>query len=208
MTEAAPVVSMVPLVSHKKYDFRGSIGKPPPNTLIKIVPADNPEGEALGPNSPGELLVKGPQVMRGYRNKPEQTKEVFVNGWLRSGDIGYYNENRVLYITDRLKELIKVKGFQVPPAELEEVIRSFPDVSDAGVIGVPHPTYGEVPRAYVVPKDGKRIDTKKLNEFVSSKVAKYKNLTGGIAIVDSIPKNASGKILRRLLKLQYEEAPK
>lgn len=115
----------------------------------------------------------------------------------------YYNEDNLLYVTDRVKELIKVKGYQVPPAELEEIVRSYDEVSDVAVIGIPHELHGEVPRAYVVPKKGKSVNTKKLDEFVSSKVAQYKRLRGGIAIVDSIPKNNTGKILRRQLKLEY-----
>lgn len=204
MTETSPGISIVHAEVRKQGNYHGSIGRPLPNTLVKIVPSDNPHGPALGPNSPGELLVKGPQVMKGYHKRPDQNNEVFIDGWLRTGDVAYYNDNRLLYVTDRLKELIKVKGFQVPPAELEEIIRTFPEVSDVGVIGIPHLISGEVPRAYVVPKEGKQIDIDKLDEFVSSKVAKYKQLKGGIAVVDSIPKNASGKILRRQLKLQYE----
>lgn len=204
MTETSPGITAVHTEVRKQGNHHGSIGKPLPNTYVKVVPIDNPYGPALGPNSPGELLVKGPQVMKGYHNRPDQNNEVFIDGWLRTGDVAYYNENNLLYLTDRLKELIKVKGFQVPPAELEEIIRTFPDVSDVGVIGIPHMISGEVPRAYVVPKKGKQIDTEKLNAFVSSKVAKYKQLKGGIAVVDSIPKNPSGKILRRQLKLQYE----
>lgn len=115
----------------------------------------------------------------------------------------YYNENNLLFVTDRVKELIKVKGYQVPPAELEEIVRSYDEVSDVAVIGVPHHLHGEVPRAYVVPKKGKNVNIEKLDEYVSSKVAHYKRLKGGIEIVDSIPKNNTGKILRRQLKLEY-----
>ncbi|KAJ8974698.1 hypothetical protein NQ317_015227 [Molorchus minor] len=97
------------------------------------------QGTPLGPNQPGELLIKGPQVMKSYHNRPEETKKAFLDGWLRTGDLMHYNENGLLYVTDRLKELIKVKGFQVAPAELEEVIRDFPSVEDAAVIGVPIP---------------------------------------------------------------------
>lgn len=118
----------------------------------------------------------------------------------------YYNDDRLLFITDRLKELIKVKGFQVAPAELEEIIRSFPSVSDAAVIGISDSKQGEAPRAYVVPKKEAKINVKDLESYVNSKVAEYKQLKGGIAIVDSIPKNASGKILRRTLKLEFEKS--
>ncbi|RZC33759.1 AMP-binding C domain containing protein, partial [Asbolus verrucosus] len=96
----------------------------------------------------------------------------------------YYNEDRVLFITDRLKELIKVKGYQVSPAELEEIIRDFPNVEDAAVIGVPHPTQGEVPRAYIIPKKSTKINIRDLEDYMKGKVAPYKQLKGGVAIVD------------------------
>lgn len=203
MTETSPAVLLLRKALAKKYPCSGSVGRPLPNTLAKVVPIDNPRAAPLGPNEKGEILVKGTQVMKGYLNRPEETKDAFADGWFRTGDVGYYNEDRLFYITDRAKELIKVKGFQVPPAELEGIIRSFPDVSDAAVIGIPHELYGEVPRAYVVSQSGKTIDTNKLDEFVASKVAQYKQLKGGIAVVSEIPKNASGKILRNHLKQQY-----
>lgn len=168
-----------------------------------MVPLDNPAGPGLGPNTSGEILVKGPQVMKGYHNRPQETDETFCNGWLRTGDIGYYDTNKLFYITDRIKELIKVKGYQVPPAELEAVVRSHPEVNDAAVIGIPHPIYGEVPRAYVVPKKGKILNSEQLQEFVAGKVASYKQLKGGVELVNEIPKNAAGKILRRQIKLAY-----
>ncbi|CAG9839696.1 unnamed protein product [Diabrotica balteata] len=163
------------------------------------------QGTPLGPNEKGEILLKGPQVMKGYFNRPEETKNTFLGGWLRTGDIGYYNEDNMLYITDRLKELIKVRGFQVAPAELEEIIRDHPSVAEAAVIGIPHPLSGEVPRAYIVPKKDKTVDLEELDQYVSNKVAKYKKIAGGIQIVDVIPKNPSGKILRRKLKENYLE---
>lgn len=143
--------------------------------------------------------------MKGYHNRPEETEKMFVDGWLRTGDLGYYDENKMFYLTDRLKELIKVKGFQVAPAELEEIIRTYPDVADAAVIGVPHEASGEVPRAYIVPKPNAKLDTKQLDDYVSDKVASFKKLKGGIAVVDSIPKNPSGKILRMALKQAYDK---
>lgn len=195
-------------IRKKELKFFGSTGETVSNTLVKVVPADNHLGDPLGPNQPGELLVKGPQVMKGYHNKPEETKEVFVDGWLRTGDLVHYDDNKMFYVTDRLKELIKVKGFQVAPAELEEIIRSYPEVADVAVIGVPHNVHGEVPRAYVVPKPNVQLNSSKLKEFVHDKVANFKQLTGGVAVVESIPKNASGKIMRRALKLQYEKENK
>ncbi|XP_017768035.1 PREDICTED: probable 4-coumarate--CoA ligase 3 [Nicrophorus vespilloides] len=201
LSEASPTVMM----GARKHDPKpGSLGNIMPNTEVKIMPVGNPDGEALGPNQTGELYVKGPQVMLGYHNRPKETAETLVDGWLRTGDMFYYDENQTFFITDRIKELIKVKGFQVPPAELEEIIRDFPSVNDAAVIGIPHDIYGEVPRAYVVAKPDSKLDVAELNGFIDSKVAEYKRVRGGIVVTDCIPKNASGKILRRELKLQYQ----
>nr|CAI5866061.1 unnamed protein product [Callosobruchus analis] len=134
-------------------------------------------GTPLGPNEQGELLLQGPQVMRGYHKKPKKHK---TQCWT-------------------------VKGFQVAPAELEELIRAFPAVEEAAVIGVPHSNHGEVPRAYVVPKKGVSLIPEELDKFVAAKVASYKRLSGGIEVVDAIPKNPSGKILRRELKAAYDQ---
>ncbi|KAL3266074.1 hypothetical protein HHI36_010260 [Cryptolaemus montrouzieri] len=202
MTEASPVIA---LTNKKKRCPPGSTGIPVPNTEFKIVDISNPNGPSLGPNQTGELLVRGPQIMRGYHNRPEETENTITDGWLRTGDIAFYDDDKNLTITDRLKELIKVKGFQVPPAELEEIIRKHPDVLDVGVIGIPHKLFGEVPRAFVTPKPGAQIKEQKLQEFVKDKVASYKELKGGVQIMDRIPKNASGKILRRELKDLYKK---
>ncbi|XP_022918533.2 uncharacterized protein [Onthophagus taurus] len=203
LTETSPSVISMPVSQQGKYP--GSIGHPLPNTALKIIKIDDQEGTHLGPNKVGELLIKGPQVMQGYFNKDEETKNAFLNGWFRSGDLARYNEDGMLYIEDRIKELIKVKGFQVPPAELEEIIRDFPGVAEAAVIGVPNKYTGELPRAYVVTKPGHNVNIATLEEFVNSKVTSYKKLAGGIALVNSIPKTASGKILRRELKLLFEK---
>lgn len=204
LTETSPFVACTRPAFLKDKKSQGSVGKPCANTFVKIVSVDDPSGPALPPNQPGEALIKGPQVMKGYHNRPEETKKTFTeDGWLRTGDMMYHSEEGYLFVTDRLKELIKVKGFQVPPAELEEIIRDFPQVEDAAVIGIPHQSHGEIPRAYVVPKKGTQLDVKKLTEFVNEKVANYKQIRGGIAVVESIPKNAAGKILRRQLKDQF-----
>nr|CAI5829801.1 unnamed protein product [Callosobruchus analis] len=207
LTETSPLVALFP----QKYTeetsscVTGSIGKLVPNTRAKVVSLDDPTGTPLGPNEQGELLLQGPQVMRGYHKKPKETQDTMLDGWLRTGDIVRYNKDRFLFVTDRLKELIKVKGFQVAPAELEELIRAFPAVEEAAVIGVPHSNHGEVPRAYVVPKKGVSLIPEELDKFVAAKVASYKRLSGGIEVVDAIPKNPSGKILRRELKAAYDQ---
>jgi 4-coumarate--CoA ligase len=206
LTETSPTVTAISIKLKTELNPSGSVGRPVPNTCLKVVNIDDPTGTPLGPNCTGELLVKGPQVMKGYLNRPEETKNAFLDGWLRTGDMVYYSDDRVFFVTDRLKELIKVKGFQVAPAELEEIIRDFPNVADAAVIGVPHPVNGEAPRAYIVPKKDAKVNIQALEEYIKSKVAHYKQLKGGVAVVDTIPKNASGKIMRRTLKLQYEQS--
>lgn len=204
LTETSPLVTMT-RSDLKNLAYGGSVGRPVSLTSVKVVDPSDPTYTALGPNQTGELLIKGPQVMKGYHKKVIETQEVFTkDGWLKTGDLMYYNDDKLFFVKDRLKELIKVKAFQVPPAELEELIRNFPDVADVAVIGIPHPTLGEAPKAFIVPKTDKTINKLKLQDFVATKVAPYKRLEGGIQIVKSIPKNASGKILRRVLKEQYQ----
>lgn len=200
LTESSPVV-LLSTIGTKNY---ASVGYPTPNTEAKIILINDPELRGVGPNISGELLVRGPQIMKGYHDNEQATSETLTpDGWLRTGDIGHYDENFDFYITDRLKELIKVKGFQVPPAELEEVLRDHPDIADAAVIGVPHSVAGELPRAYVVTKNPS-LTEKEVKDFVAKKVAEYKRLEGGVEFIETIPKNATGKILRRELKLRYE----
>jgi 4-coumarate--CoA ligase len=205
LTEASPVVLMSVLGSQN----HASVGFPTPDTEAKVVGVNDPEFRGLGPNESGEIWIRGPQIMAGYHNNEKATNETITSdGWLRTGDIGHYDENFEFYITDRLKELIKVKGFQVPPAELEELLRDHPAVADAAVIGVPHPKAGEVPRAYIVKKKGVEVNENDIKEFIKSKVAKYKRLEGGVEFIQAIPKNATGKILRRELKVLFHEKSK
>lgn len=139
--------------------------------------------------------------MKGYLNNEEATKNMLLaDGWLRTGDLACYDCDGHFYIKDRLKELIKVKGFQVPPAELEEIIRNHPQVLDAAVIGVPHPINGEAPKAFVVLRKDSSLSDVELQNYVAEKVVAYKRLTGGVKFLDAIPKTDSGKYLRRLLK--------
>lgn len=201
MTETSPGITLTYPDIWK--DCMGSIGLCMPNTQLKVVSIEN--GQNLGPNEQGELFVKGPQVMRGYHNNPEATKEVFQDGWLRTGDMVYYNDKNIFYITDRLKELIKVKAFQVAPAELEALIRDHPSIADAAVIGVPHPISGEVPKAFIVPKNGTKNNTQEIYDYVAKHVASYKKLEGGITFLEAIPKTASGKIMRRTLRKMYDD---
>lgn len=180
-----------------------SVGAPASATRAKIVKIDDNTGFGLGPNESGELWIKGPQNMIGYLDNPEATDEMLIEGWIRTGDIAYYDEDGFFYITDRLKELIKVKGFQVAPAELEEILRSHPDITDAAVVGIPHQRNGEAPKAFVVKRKESEIGEDEIKRFVADKVVEYKQLTGGVHFLDAIPKNTTGKILRRDIKLKY-----
>ena len=145
--------------------------------------------------------------MKGYLNNDKATSETIREGnWLHSGDIAYYDESLRFYIVDRMKELIKVKGFQVAPAELEDLIRSHADVKDVAVIGVQDEIKGEVPVAFIVTTEenvNKTIIKDRVHKFVNEHVAEYKQLAGGIRIVESIPKSASGKILRKDLRALF-----
>lgn len=202
LTETSPAVFMGSKRS-KSLGVRGTVGEPVANTFIKLITAD---GEINSPRDVGEIYVKGPQVMKGYYKKDKETNEAFADGWFKTGDVGYYDENGMFFISERIKELIKVKGFQVAPTELEEILRNHPDIAEAAVIGVPHKQYGEVPRAYVVPKHTHKADVDGIQRYVAEKVAKFKQLKGGIEIVKGIPKTISGKILRSELRKEYEKA--
>jgi acyl-CoA synthetase (AMP-forming)/AMP-acid ligase II len=201
MTELSPV-------SHKSRLARieetppGSVGALIPNTEARLV--DPETGEDAAEGEKGEIWIRGPQVMKGYLNNPQATAETLVeDGWLRTGDIARVDEKGFFFIVDRLKELIKYKGYQVPPAELEAVLISHPKVKDAGVIGVRNEDGEEVPKACVVVVDGLEAD--ELIAYVAERVAPYKRIRE-VEFVDEIPKSASGKILRRLLREQHGAA--
>jgi acyl-CoA synthetase (AMP-forming)/AMP-acid ligase II len=170
-------------------------GRLVPNTECLVV---NPaSGEAVGRNQQGEIWVRGPLIMRGYLGRPEATAETIdADGWLHTGDVGYVDEDGDIFIVDRVKELIKYKGLQVAPAELEAILLSHPAVADAAVIPSPDEEAGEVPKAFVVLKSAAAED--EIMSFVAAKVAPHKRIRK-LQLIDAIPKSASGKILRRVL---------
>ena len=185
----------------------GSVGTLLPNQTAKYMSSaqkEVPVGEV------GELWIRGPNVFLGYHNNPEGTRNSLTeDGYFKTGDVGYQDKNGNFYITDRVKELIKYKGFQVPPAELEGLLISHPKINDVAVVGVYNKDQAtEVPRAYIVPAPGTEASQATTDDVVSwlqAKVANHKRLRGGVRYVDEIPKSASGKILRRLLKLKAQE---
>src|SRR5581483_6938197 len=196
MTELSPVTHATPSGMFKP----GSVGVTIPNTETRIV--DPGTGKDLDLDEDGEVWVKGPQVMKGYLNNEKATKATIdTDGWLHTGDIGHVDADGHLYVVDRLKELIKYKGFQVPPAELEALLLTHPQVADAAVIGLPDDEAGEIPAAYVVLKAGQEATEADIQEFVAGKVASYKQVRR-VTFMDAIPKSASGKILRRILRDQ------
>ncbi|KAK1755307.1 hypothetical protein QBC47DRAFT_213853 [Echria macrotheca] len=202
LSETSPVTHSQQL--HEWAMFMGSIGKLVPNMEAKIV---NEAGEEVGDDEAGELWLKGPNVFVGYLNSPERTAEAFsADGYFKTGDICRRDAKGNYYVVDRLKELIKYKGFPVPPAELEGILVSHPDITDACVIGVQdHAQATEVPLAFVVLRPGVAGTPEKGGElaaWLAERVAPHKRLRGGVRFVDVIPKSASGKILRRLVRDQ------
>lgn len=179
----------------------GSVNQIVSNSRAQI--RDVETDKALGPGERGELVIRGPHCMLGYSNNEEANKETFDGeGWMRTGDIGYYDEEGFLFIVDRMKELIKVKGLQVAPAELEDILRGLPGVLDVGVIGVDDDRCGQVPRAFIV-RQGETLTEDQVHKFMSEQVSSHKQLTGGVEWVESIPKSTAGKILRKDLKSLY-----
>jgi acyl-CoA synthetase (AMP-forming)/AMP-acid ligase II len=191
MTETSPGTNTNPLDRIKLE----SCGPPLADTFEKVVSLDT--GQELGAGEVGELVVRGPQVMKGYWQRPEETKECLSeDGWLLTGDIGWLDEDGYLYLVERKKEMIKYKGYQVAPAELEAVLHEHPAVLDAAVIPKPHLEGGEIPKAFVVLREGYQASPEELMAFVAEKVAPYKKIRE-LEYVTEIPKTLSGKILRR-----------
>jgi acyl-CoA synthetase (AMP-forming)/AMP-acid ligase II len=193
MTETSPVTHISPADPDRVR--AGTVGLTAPNTETRIV--DVATGDDVGPGEVGEIWVRGPQVMKGYLDRPQATADmVDADGWLRTGDIGSMDDDGYLTIVDRVKELIKYKGLQVAPAELEALLLSHPGVADAAVIPMPDEEAGEVPKAFVVRRTP--VESAELIAFVAERVAPHKRVRA-LAFVDAIPKSASGKILRRVL---------
>jgi acyl-CoA synthetase (AMP-forming)/AMP-acid ligase II len=204
LTETSPVTHLLP----PKDGMRkvGSIGILVPNLQARLVASDEDNIIDAAPGEPGELWVRGPTVMKGYLNNPSATaKSITADGWFKTGDIATRDEDGYYNIVDRKKELIKYKGFQVPPAELESVLLRHPHIVDAAVIGVEDAAQAtELPRAYVVHKAGSanapKSFPKDVQLWIETQVARHKFLRGGVVVIDAIPKSAAGKILRRELR--------
>jgi acyl-CoA synthetase (AMP-forming)/AMP-acid ligase II len=207
LTETSPITHcLLPEHSERKV---GSIGWLLPNIQCRLVD-ELPNGEVVdvAPGEPGEIWVKGANIMKGYLNNKQATKNsITPDKWFKTGDVAIVDDEGFFFIVDRRKELIKYKGFQVPPAELESSLLQHPDVADAAVIGIHSEAEAtELPRGYIV--SAKPLKTQaekdalavKVQKWIETKVAKHKYLRGGVVIIDVIPKSASGKILRKDLR--------
>lgn len=194
LTEASPVTHSNFLWDKKPV--AGSIGVPYPSTDAKILSLET--GEALPQGEIGEVAVYGPQVMRGYWNRPEETEEVLKDGWLLTGDVGYMDEEGYFYIVDRKKDMIIAGGFNIYPREIEEILYEHPAIMEAAVAGIPDAYRGETVKAYIVLKEGHNVTEEELNEFTRKHLAAYK-VPRYYEFREELPKTAVGKILRRSL---------
>jgi acyl-CoA synthetase (AMP-forming)/AMP-acid ligase II len=196
MTEATAVIALTPNdPARRKY---GSCGQLLPSGEAQVV--DHVSLKPLGAGEIGEIWLRGPQITNGYWKQPEANAQTFPgDGWMRTGDIGYFDSDGHIFLVDRLKELIKYNAYQVAPAELEDIIQSHASVLDVAVIGAPDEAAGEIPMAFVVPKAGSLLDAAELIAYVAVRVAPHKKIRA-VEFVTEIPKSPAGKILRRVLK--------
>ncbi|MGK4585089.1 4-coumarate--CoA ligase family protein [Kitasatospora sp. HPMI-4] len=197
MTELSPVASVTETDDPNPPD--GTVGRLVSSTELRVTALDG-SGKDLGVGEPGELLFRGPQVMRGYFARPAETDAMIdEDGWLHTGDIGYLDERGYLFVVDRVKELIKYNGYQVAPAELEALLLAHPQIADAAVIGVTGEDGAERPKAYVVRAPGSALTGEEVMAYVAGQVAPYKKVRA-VEFLDAVPKSVSGKILRRELR--------
>jgi long-chain acyl-CoA synthetase len=194
LTESMMAAVLTPL--HGPYKL-GSVGTPLPDVEVRIADAETGQG-SLSPGEVGEVLMRAPQLMLGYWQRPSETEKTIRNGWLYTGDLGYLDEDGYLFIVDRKKDVIKPSGFQVWPREVEEVIASHPAVNEVGVVGVPDEYQGEAVKAWVVLRPGQQVTPDELGAYCRKKLAGYK-VPKHVEFTDSLPKTLVGKVLRREL---------
>ena len=202
LTEASPVTHCTPVDKSMRTVKVGSIGLPLPDTQARII--DLETGKPLDAGKVGELAVRGPQVMKGYWNKPQETALVMHEGWLLTGDMARMDSDGYFYITDRKKDLIKYKDYSVYPREIEDVLYEHPAVKLCAVVGKPDPAVGEIPKAYIVLKNGEFVSEKELMTFANNKIAPYKALRE-IEFKHELPMSNAGKVLKRQLKINIEK---
>jgi long-chain acyl-CoA synthetase len=197
LTESSGVVSCNPYGGLNKP---GSIGQPIPGTYVKLLDKEDPTKSAPD-GEPGELIFSGPQVMRGYWNRPEADAEVFVDGYLRTGDVATIDEDGFIFIVDRLKDMIAVGGFKVFPSQIEDVLYRHPEVKEALVIGVPDAYHGELPRAFVTLQDKAITDGAALAAWLNPQLGKHERVES-VVIMDALPKTMIGKLDRKALRVE------
>lgn len=195
LTEASPVTHFNPVLGKRK---EGSIGLPFPDTEAKVVDMDV-GGEPLPPGKRGELVVRGPQVMREYYNRPDSTADVLRNGWLYTGDIAYMDEEGYFFIVDRKKDLIISGGYNIYPREIDEVLHAHPKIKEAVSVGIPHEARGEIVKAYVIVEDGETLSRSDVIGYCREKLANYK-VPKRVEFRKELPKTMVGKVLRRALR--------
>ncbi len=193
-TENSPAATS--LKDNQALEKIGSVGVPLPRTQVQVV---DRFGKSLPVGMVGEIVVKGPQVMKGYLKNEEATAKTLQDGWLYSGDLGRFDEDGLLYIVDRKKDMIIRGGENVYPVEVEEVLYQIPELLEGAVVGIPHEVYGEVPKAFVVLKEGQNLSEEEIITFCSKQLAKYK-LPHEVELIESLPRNASGKVLKNQLR--------
>lgn len=194
LTEASPVVTLNPAKGVRKP---GSIGVAlSPRIELKVI---DEKGESLGPEQVGELIVRGPNVMQGYYRQEEATRETLKSGWLYTGDMVRFDQEGYFYVVGRKKEMINVRGLNVYPREIEEALSRHPKVKDSAVVGMPDIHKGEVPKGFIVLKDGEAATTQEILQYLRSHLAAYK-IPKHLEFRESLPRSASGKILKQLLK--------
>lgn len=193
MTETAPTLTTNRMVSEPRA---GSVGKALPGVELKLI---DEEGDPVELGDPGEIVVRGPNVFKGYWNREEETARSFINGWFRTGDVAVIDEEGYIYLVDRKRDLIIVSGFNVFPSEVEGALLANPKISEAAVVGEPHPYTGESVKAFVIPVSGAEVTEDELLEDIQNRLARFK-CPRSIEIVDDLPHLLTGKVLRRALR--------
>ena len=194
-TETAPYATVTPWGGTAKP---GTVGVPIADTDVKIVSSDDPEKE-LPPGEPGEIVIKGPQIMMGYYKRPEETAHVLKDGWFYSGDIGVFDDDGYLSIVDRKKDMIIAGGYNIYPLELDDVLMAHPKILEACTTGVSDEYRGETVKAFIVVKESETLTEEEVTQYCKEKLAAYK-VPKLFEFIDELPKNAVGKVLRRKLK--------
>jgi long-chain acyl-CoA synthetase len=203
LTESTPVTHINPFGGTTKI---GSIGVPLPDTDCRIVDLDNGKTDMKQGES-GELIIKGPQVMQGYYNMPDETAETLRDGWLYTGDVATMDEDGYFFIVDRKKDMIIAGGYNIYPREIDEVLYEHPKVQEACAVGVPDEYRGETVKVFIVPKPGETITEEEIITYCKEKLAKYK-VPKLVELRDSLPKSTVGKVLRKELRAQEIEKQK